>query len=77
MRDHIDIYRLPEARAREIVMRRGITHVIGCLEEPEMKAYAKGDPDGLWAQLAKGDAPDWLQPVPIAGTGLKVWRVIR
>jgi hypothetical protein len=42
-----------------------------------MKAYARGDPDGLWAQLAKGDAPDWLQPVPIAGTGLKVWRVIR
>jgi hypothetical protein len=77
MRDHIDIYRLPEARAREIVMRRGITHIVGCLEEPEMKAYVKGDPDGLWAQLAKGDTPDWLQPVPISGSGLKVWRVSR
>jgi hypothetical protein len=75
MRDHIDIYRLPEARAREIVMRRGITHIVGCLEEPELKAYVKGDPDGLWAQLAKGNAPEWLQPVPISGTGLKVWRV--
>jgi hypothetical protein len=77
MRDHIDIYRLPEEQARKIAMRRGITHIVGCIEEPEMKGYVKGDPDGLWAQLAKDDAPDWLQPLPISGTGLKVWRVIR
>ncbi len=77
MRDHIDIYRLPEAQARQIALRRGITHIVGCLEEPEMQGYVKGDPQGLWAQLAKGDAPGWLQPVPVNGTGLKVWRVIR
>lgn len=75
MRAHIDIYRLPSAEAQKIVQHRGITHIIACPGEAEMQGYAKRNPDGLWAQLAKGNPPAWLEPLPDRGEGLKVWRV--
>jgi hypothetical protein len=76
MRDHIDIYRLPEAQSYRIVERRRITHIVACSDEAEMVGYTRRNPDGLWAQLAKGKTPDWLAPMPISGSRLKVWRVV-
>lgn len=75
MRAHIDIYRLPPAQSHIIVKRRKVTHIVGCTEEAEMLGYVKRDPEGLWAQLAKGNTPDWLEAMPDMGEGLKVWRV--
>ena len=75
MRDHIDIFRLPPEQGRAIMARRGITHIVACRGEAEMNNYAKRDPDGLWAQLAKGRVPDWLEKRPAIGNGLQVWRV--
>lgn len=75
MRDHIDIFRLPPAQSATIVRRRKLTHIAVCADEPEMKGYAKTDPDGLGAMLAKGAPPDWLEPLPDMGNGIKVWRV--
>lgn len=75
MRAHIDIYRLPPAQSRAIVQRREVTHIVACPGEAEMKGYEKRNPDGLWAQLARGKQPAWLEPLPDMGAGLKVWRV--
>lgn len=75
MRAHIDIYRLPPAQSHAIVQRRKVTHIVACSDEAEMKGYARRNPDGLWAQLAKGKTPDWLEKMPDMGKGLKVWRV--
>ncbi len=75
MHDHIEIFRSQPAAARAILNRRGITHIAACPDEAEMKGYAKTDPTGLWANLAKGNAPDWAKPLPDAGDGIKVWRV--
>ncbi|HEX4873549.1 MAG TPA: hypothetical protein VFV06_01490 [Sphingorhabdus sp.] len=75
MRDHIDIYRLPETESHAVIQRRKVTHIVACPDEAEMKGYEKRNPRGLWAQLAKGDAPAWLEPLPDMGEGLKVWRV--
>lgn len=75
MRAHIDIYRLPPAQARAIVQRRKVTHIVACSDEAEMKGYARRNREGLWAQLAKGNTPDWLEKMPDMGEGLKVWRV--
>jgi hypothetical protein len=75
MRDHIDIFRLPPAQSYPIVKRRQITHIISCSDEMEMKGYVKRNPEGLWAQLAKRNAPEWLVPMPDMGEGLKVWKV--
>lgn len=75
MRAHIDIYRLPPAQSHAIVQRRKVTHIVACSDEAEMKGYARRNPDGLWAQLAEGKTPDWLEKMPDMGEGLKVWRV--
>ena len=75
MRAHIDIYRLPPAQSHIIVKRRKVTHIVGCTDEAEMQGYVKRDLEGLWAQLAKGNTPDWLEAMPDMGEGLKVWRV--
>lgn len=75
MRAHIDIYRLPPVQAHAIVQQRRVTHIVACPDEAEMQGYAKRNPDGLWAQLAMGNPPEWLKPLPDMGEGLKVWRV--
>jgi hypothetical protein len=75
MRDLIDIYRLPPAQSRAIALRRKITHIIICPDEAEMKGYANRNPDGLSAQLVKGNTPDWLVPLQPLNKSLKVWQV--
>jgi hypothetical protein len=52
-----------------------VTYVAACLDESEMKLYTRKKPNGLWGQIAKGNVPNWLQPLPDMGDGLKVWRV--
>ena len=75
MHDHIEIFRSSADKSRAIIAKRRITHIAACASEAEMTGYVKTDPKGLWARLAKGDAPDWLQAMPDAGDGIKVWRV--
>lgn len=75
MRAHIDIYRLSPAQSHEVVQQHKVTHIVACLGEAEMNGYAKRNPGGLWAQLAKGNTPDWLEKMPDMGESLKVWRV--
>jgi hypothetical protein len=40
-----------------------------------MKGYANRNPDGLSAQLVKGNTPDWLVPLQPLNKSLKVWQV--
>jgi hypothetical protein len=75
MRDQIDLFRLPPDEAKAIIGRRAIRYIVACPQDGEMKRHAKKDPAGLWAQLAAGKAPDWLEYQGPMGKGLKVWRV--
>lgn len=75
MRDHIQIFRSEPATARRLIRARGIDYLALCPIEAELGFYAKKDPKGLWAQVKKGNAPDWLKPLPDRGEGIKVWRV--
>ena len=75
MRDQIDILRLPSDQARPIMLRHAITYLVACPGEEELNNYAKSNPVGLWAQIEKGTAPDWLVYQGLMGKGLKVWRV--
>ena len=75
MRDHIEIFRSLPTQAKTTIDRRGITHVVACPGEAEMLYYERKDPDGLWAELSKGNAPSWLEPLPDMGADIKVWRV--
>jgi hypothetical protein len=75
MHDHIEIFRSAPDVSRAIIVKRGITHIAACTHEAEMMGYAKTDPKGLWAMLAKKQTPDWLEPLSDAGDGIKVWKV--
>jgi hypothetical protein len=75
MHDHIEIFRSTPETARALITKRGITHIAVCADEAEMKGYAKTDPKGLWAGLAKGNSPDWLKRMADMGEGIQVWQV--
>ena len=75
LRDQIDLFRLPPDKARAIIDRRLITHLVSCSGDAEMDQYVRRAPHGLWAQMDAGKTPDWLEYHGIMGKGLKVWRV--
>jgi hypothetical protein len=52
-----------------------VDYVIFCPNNPEAIRWANRAPDGLAAMLNAGRAPDWLEPVDVAG--LKTLKVLR
>ena len=73
----------PDA-AREIVARSAADYVLVCAGLPETGFYARNaagpstTPEStLSAQLARDVHPDWLEPVPLEDTPLRLYRVIR
>lgn len=75
MRDHIQIFRSAPEASRRLIQARGIDYLAVCDTEAELGFYEKKDPNGLWAQVKKGNVPDWLEPLPDRGEGIRVWRV--
>ena len=75
MHDHIQIFRSEPAAAHRLMQVHGITYLAACPKEAELGFYARKDPKGLWAQIAKGNVPSWLEPLPARGEGIKVWRI--
>ena len=61
---------------RPIAARHGATLMVICTDLAEPHIYAADAPDGLMAQILRGEAPDWLEPVEIgAPPALRVWRI--
>jgi hypothetical protein len=75
LRDQIDLFRLSPEKAKSIIDRRTITHLVTCPSEAEMEQYVRRAPHGLWAQIDARTPPDWLEYQGVMGKGLKVWRV--
>ena len=75
MHDHIMVFRSPPAISHQLLIKRGIDYVAVCSDEEELANYVARDPRGLWAQIARGEVPDWLEPLPVMGKGIQVWRV--
>ncbi len=76
MADQIRFFTGTPDKARTIMAERGIDYIIACPDEPELNTYSRKHPDGLWAMIAKGDRPKWLQPVKLPDSRLLVWRVV-
>ncbi len=75
MHDHIEIFRQTPDAARILLRKHGITHIAVCPDEGEMNYYIKRDPYGLWANLARGNTPFFLEKLPNMGAGIQIWRV--
>lgn len=66
----------PKNAQREMAAR-GIDYVAFCPGAPERYQYADLAPHGLAATLATGTPPAFLQHLPVTGTDLAVYRVLR
>ena len=75
MHDVIAAFTGSPAVARDIVRRRGVDYVAICPGLAEADIYEKVAPAGFFARLDRGHAPDWLTPVPLAGSSMRLWRV--
>ncbi|MFN3619833.1 hypothetical protein [Sphingorhabdus sp.] len=75
MHDHIRVFISTPDSAHRLLQKRRVDYFALCVGEEELANYARKDPDGLWAQMAKGQVPAWLEPLPVMGKGIKVWRV--
>jgi hypothetical protein len=77
----LDVHRTfrgtPE-HALEVVSRRGIDYVLICPGLSESTLYSTEAPKGFYMQLAKGQVPNWLQPVELPkNSPFKMWRVVK
>ena len=75
MHDHIEIFRSHPDVAKQLMTARGINYLAVCPDEAELDLYSKKHPAGLWGQIAKGNVPEWLEPLPAKGKGIMGWRV--
>ncbi len=66
----------PPDVAHRIMAERGMDYVLIDPIGGEAKVYVKAAPDGLMARLLRDEAPGWLQPVPLPGSTLKMWKRI-
>ena len=65
-----------EATAKETIAARGTSYIALCPALGEARMYSRIAPEGFVAQLSKGEAPEWLEPIAVQdGNGLKLWRV--
>lgn len=54
-----------------------VTILAFCSSDPQTRNVVRAAPEGLYAELAKGNLPDWLEPVPETRSApLQLYRVL-
>ena len=76
MRLAIELFLGAPEKAREALARRGTAYLALCPESNETARFRSAAPAGFLARLADGQSFDWLEPLPVAGSNLKVWRIV-
>jgi hypothetical protein len=70
-----DIFLARPDQASAILSALGVTYIAFCAGSPEHYTYAAAAPDGLAAALGRGEVPQFLDRIPLAGTELALYRV--
>lgn len=79
----IQALRTGPEQARDTVIGSVADYVLVCPATPETTFYARNAVEGvapdetLSARLGRGDVPDWLTPVDIGASPLRLYRIIR
>ncbi|MDQ8755827.1 AcrB/AcrD/AcrF family protein [Sphingosinicella sp. LHD-64] len=75
--DVMHAWRGTAENARQAIRQYRVAYVLICPNMSESTIYRSEAPEGLYAQLARGRVPGWLQPVQLpSGSPYKMWRVI-
>lgn len=70
------VFRGTADTAHKIMRRHGATLLLICPNLSESTIYTTQNPKGFYAQLVKGQVPDWLEPVALpARSPYRLWRV--
>ncbi|MCV3768442.1 hypothetical protein [Rhizobium sp. TRM95796] len=55
-----------------------VGYVLLCMDDPQVETLREKFPNGFWARLARGEIPEFLEPVEASGDPrMKIFRVIR
>lgn len=75
MHDVIAAFTGTPEEAHKLIVAHGAQYVVVCpgLNEPEL--YRESAPDGFWARLERGERFQWLEPVPVHGSPVLVWKL--
>ncbi|MEZ6028129.1 MAG: hypothetical protein R3C46_00110 [Hyphomonadaceae bacterium] len=69
--------------AKKAVVASSADYVLVCPATPETAFYARNAADGvapeqtLSALLGRDEIPDWLEPVQLAPSSLRLYRIVR
>jgi hypothetical protein len=70
----LDVFLAAPNEAAARMQALGVDYVAFCAGAPDRYNYAASAPDGLVAVLSRGEVPDFLVPIALAGKGLTVYR---
>lgn len=75
MHDVLSAFTGTPENAHGLIAHYGARYLVVCpgLNEPEL--YRRENPQGFWAQLEDGARFDWLEPVEIADSPVRMWRI--
>ncbi|MFD1329702.1 hypothetical protein [Mycoplana ramosa] len=63
-------------QAEAFLRGAGVTLLAFCPSNGQVRSLARAEPEGLYARLAAGDVPPYLQQVQNAGSQLQIYRVL-
>jgi len=76
--DIMKAFRGTEPRAHAIIAKYRSDYVMTCPNSATTTIFLSAAPNGFYAQLARGQAPEWLAPVPLPkDSPFRLWKVLR
>jgi hypothetical protein len=75
--DVMNAFRGSEAQAHGLITKYHSTYLLTCPLSSTSTIFMAETPKGFYAQLTRGQVPNWLQPVPLPKESpFKMWRVV-
>ena len=76
--DAMKAFRGSAEQAREIFAKYRSDYLLTCPDSSTTTIFMSEAPNGFYGQLARGNVPDWLTPVPLPeNSPFKMWRIRR
>ena len=76
--DVMKAWRGDAEQAHRIIRKYRADYVLSCPKSSTTTIFMSEAPKGFYAQLERGQVPDWLAPVPLPkDSPFKMWRVVR
>jgi hypothetical protein len=76
--DAMKAFRGTADEARTIFAKYHSDYLLTCPDSSVTTIFTSEKPNGFYAQLAKGQVPDWLTPIPLPeNSPFRIWKIRR